>query len=91
MLLVTEALPKQLAEQLLQHNIRFVEQFLSLIRERRTARAFGEAMGCSLEDLEVIARKVEAEHPDLVVPEPRGKEYSLGYGKKSDWEPYETS
>ena len=91
MLSVTQALPKQLAERLLQHNVRFVEQFLSMVRERHARHALGEALGCSMEDLQEIACRVEAEHPNLTIPKQRGKEYALGYGKKTDWEPTETN
>ena len=86
MLLVTDTLPERFAEPLLRHNVRFVEQFLAMMRESATMRALAEMIGCSVDDLKRVARSVEVEHPDLTVPKSRGSEHGLGYGKKADWE-----
>ena len=85
MLLMTEVLPERFAEPLLRHNIRFVEQFLSMMLEPDATHALAKALDCTVEDLEAVALKVQDEHPDLIVPKYSGREYGLGYGKKTDW------
>jgi len=86
MVLVTDVLPEKLSRSLLQYDIRFAEQFLSMMHRPSNARALAQALGCSVENLQEIVRKVETEHPDLFIPEYRSREYSLGYGKKADWD-----
>ncbi len=85
MLLITEALPNHIAEPLLRYNIRFVEQFLSMMRKANTARNLALVLNCSIEDLAAIAHRIEVEHPDLSVPNRSDKDYGLGYGKSRDW------
>jgi len=85
MLLVTDALPEKLSGPLLQHDIRFVEQFLSMMRRPSNAGVLAQALACSVENLQEIAHKVEMEYPNLLVPEYSAHEYSLGYGKRGNW------
>ncbi len=84
MVLVTDVLPEKLSRPLLQYDIRFVEQFLSMMRRPANARALAHVLGYSVENLQAVAHAVETERPDLAVPDYSGHDYSLGYGKRAD-------
>lgn len=83
---VIDVFPQSLSKALLQQNIRFVEQFLSMMRKPGRAEALAEVTGRPVEELQAIVRKVEADMPDLNVPEASGRQYGLGAGKRADWE-----
>jgi hypothetical protein len=83
--LITEDLPEALVRSLLRHNVRYVEQFLSLLRDPNSARNLASALESSVEALQTIAARVLKEHPEIEVPEPTGKTHSLGLGKEPDW------
>lgn len=84
MLSVVDALPADLSKALLAVNIRFVEQFLSMMRRPGRASALAERTGRTVEELEEIARDVEAEWPDLAVPGSTGQPYGMGV---RPWQP----
>jgi hypothetical protein len=82
---ITDDLPETLARPLLRHNIRYLEQFLSLMRNPKSASNLASALDTSVEALQSIAARVLKNHPEIDVPEPSGKTYSMGLGKESDW------
>jgi hypothetical protein len=86
MRLITEDLPEDLARALLRHNIRFVEQFLTLLRDPTSAQNLAAALGRSVDSLRTIAERVRKEHPELTIPEPSQTRHSMGLGKESDWD-----
>lgn len=85
MRLISDDLPEHLVGPLLRHNIRYVEQFLALLRDPASAPNLARALDTSVEALQAIAARVLEEHPELTIPEPGGRSYSMGFGKESDW------
>ena len=85
MRLIVDDLPENLVRPLLRHNIRYVEQFLAMLRDPSSARNLACALDTSIEALQTIAARVREEHPELTLPEPGGRSYSMGFGKESDW------
>jgi hypothetical protein len=85
MRLITDDLPETLARPLLRHNIRYLEQFLSLLRDPKSAHNLACALDSSVEALQAIAASVLREHPEIEVPESSGTMRSMGLGKESDW------
>jgi hypothetical protein len=85
MRLITDDLPEDLARPLLRYNIRFVEQFLGLLRDPKSAQNLASALGRPVDALQAIAERVRREHPELTTPEPSRSVYSMGFGKESDW------
>ena len=70
MRLITDDLPEDLARPLLRYNIRFVEQFLGLLRDPKSAQNLASALGRPVDALQAIAERVRREHPELTTPEP---------------------
>jgi hypothetical protein len=86
MLPISEVMPDAIAQTLFRHNIRFVEQFLWLVHDPAGEKALSQSLDRPVEDLRSLAQRIEAEHPEIASAA-KAEEYSLGYGKKSDWKP----
>ena len=81
---VDKVLPKKYVDILIEHNIRSLEQFLSVVEVQNQWSAMAEMLGITIEEVKSLVDQIHKTYPDLKVPKRSKRKYPLGYGKSSD-------
>jgi hypothetical protein len=82
---INHVLPEKYVKRLVSHNIRFLEQFLSLVELQGQADALAATLDIPIEAVQALVEKIHQEYPDLKVPRRSTREYATGYRKPSDY------
>lgn len=85
MITIDHIIPDKYAKRLAAYNIRFAEQFLSLMEVQGQADTLAAMLDVPVEVVRSMAEKIHQEYPDLKVPTRSSRKYYTGYGKSSDY------
>ena len=85
MITINHVLPEKYVKCLASYNIRFLEQFLSLVELQGQADAVAAALDVPIEVVYSLAEKIHREYPNLQVPRRSSRKYQTGYREPSDY------